>query len=176
MVLLIQVPPAPSIDRSWCTGSTSLQFTVANLSARKRARLRVLVERTGCELLYSLPYLPNFSPIKETLEKVKGLLRKAEARSREALVEAMGKALDTVTTARDEDVSSSTPVIIGPTILIVAVETGWADRAYRGEDFTRGSLQYLVLSPYRRMQVYMRYCQTLWVGPDHAPPFRSSLH
>jgi hypothetical protein len=37
------------------------------------------------------------SPIEEAFSKVKGLLRKAEARSREALVEAMGKALDAVT-------------------------------------------------------------------------------
>jgi hypothetical protein len=34
---------------------------------------------------------------REAFSKVKGLLRKAEARSREALIEAMGKALDAVT-------------------------------------------------------------------------------
>jgi transposase len=40
----------------------------------------------------------TFRPIEEAFSKVKGLLRKAQARSREALVEAMGKALDAVTT------------------------------------------------------------------------------
>jgi hypothetical protein len=36
------------------------------------------------------------SPIEEVLSKAKGFLRRAEARSRAALVEAMGKALDAV--------------------------------------------------------------------------------
>ena len=73
-----------------------------NLSARKGERVRELLERSaGCELLYLPPsYSPDFDPIDEASWKVKGLLRRAEARSREALVEAMGKALDAVT-ARD---------------------------------------------------------------------------
>jgi transposase len=71
-----------------------------NLSAHKGKRVRELVESAGCELLYLPPYSPDFSPIEEAFSKVKGLLRKAEARSREALVEAMGKALDAVS-ARD---------------------------------------------------------------------------
>jgi transposase len=71
-----------------------------NLSAHKGERVRELIESTGCELLYLPPYSPDFSPIEEAFSKVKGLMRKAEARSREALVEAMGKALDAVT-ARD---------------------------------------------------------------------------
>jgi transposase len=69
-----------------------------NLSAHKGERVRELVESAGCELLYLPPYSPDFSPIEEAFSKVKGLLRKAEARSRKALVEAMGKALDAVTT------------------------------------------------------------------------------
>ncbi len=69
-----------------------------NLSAHKGGRVRELLERSaGCELLYLPPYSPDFSPIEEAFSKVKGLLRKAEVRSREALVEAMGKALDAVT-------------------------------------------------------------------------------
>ncbi len=71
-----------------------------NLSAHKGDRVRALVEKAGCVLLYLPPYSPDLSPIEEAFSKVKGLLRKAEARSREALVEAMGKALDAVT-ARD---------------------------------------------------------------------------
>jgi transposase len=69
-----------------------------NLSAHKGERVRELLESAGCELLYLPPYSPDFSPIEEAFSKVKGLLRRAEARSREALVEAMGKALDAVTT------------------------------------------------------------------------------
>jgi transposase len=71
-----------------------------NLSAHKGERVRELLESAGCELLYLPPYSPDFSPIEEAFSKVKALLRKAQARSREALVEAMGKALDAVT-ARD---------------------------------------------------------------------------
>ena len=71
-----------------------------NLSAHKGERVKELVENAGCELLYLPPYSPDFSPIEEAFSKVKGLLRKAEARSREALVEAIGKALDAIT-ARD---------------------------------------------------------------------------
>lgn len=68
-----------------------------NLSAHKGERVKELVESAGCELLYLPPYSPDLSPIEEAFSKVKGLLRKAEARSREALVEAMGKTLDAVT-------------------------------------------------------------------------------
>jgi transposase len=71
-----------------------------NLSAHKGKRVRELIESVGCKLLYLPPYSPDLSPIEEAFSKVKGLVRKAEARSREALVEAMGKALDAVT-ARD---------------------------------------------------------------------------
>jgi transposase len=73
---------------------------MANLSAHKGERIRELLRSAGCELLYLPPYSPDFSPIEEAFSKVKGLLRKAEARSREALVEAIGKALDAIT-ARD---------------------------------------------------------------------------
>jgi transposase len=71
-----------------------------NLSTHKDERVRELVRSAGCELLYLPPYSPDFSPIEEAFSKVKGLFRKAETRSREALVEAMGKALEAVT-ARD---------------------------------------------------------------------------
>jgi len=48
-------------------------------------------------VLYLPPYSPDLSPIEEAFSKVKGHFREAEARSREALVEAMGKALDAIT-------------------------------------------------------------------------------
>ena len=67
-----------------------------NLSAHKTDRVRELVEQRGCELLYLPPYSPDLSPIEEAFSKLKGLLRKVEARSREALVEAMGVALSAI--------------------------------------------------------------------------------
>ncbi len=68
-----------------------------NLSAHKTDRVRELIEGRGCELLYLPPYSPDLNPIEEAFAKVKALLRRAGARTREALIEAMGRALDAVT-------------------------------------------------------------------------------
>ena len=68
-----------------------------NLSSHKGGRVRELVEGCGCELLYLPPYSPDLNPIEEAFAKLKTLLRKTGARTREALVEAMGRALDAVT-------------------------------------------------------------------------------
>ena len=67
-----------------------------NLSAHKGERVRELIEQRGCELVYLPPYSPDFNPIEQAFSKVKGLLRKAEARTREGLIGAMGRALDAV--------------------------------------------------------------------------------
>jgi transposase len=64
-----------------------------NLSAHKGSRIRQLIEERGCELRYLPSYSPDLNPIEEAFSKVKGMLRRAEARGREALIEAMGKAL-----------------------------------------------------------------------------------
>jgi transposase len=68
-----------------------------NLSAHKGERVRELIEERGCELIYLPSYSPDLNPIEEAFSKIKGLVRKAEARSREALVEAIGWALSAVT-------------------------------------------------------------------------------
>jgi len=68
-----------------------------NLSAHKSKKVRELVEARGCKLLYLPPYSPDFNPIEEAFAKIKGLLRKAQARTPRALVEAMGAALSSVT-------------------------------------------------------------------------------
>jgi transposase len=67
-----------------------------NLNAHKGERVRELVETCGCELFFLPAYSPDFSPIEEAFSKVKGFMRRAETRTREALVEAMGKALGAV--------------------------------------------------------------------------------
>ena len=71
-----------------------------NLASHKGEKVRELIEGRGCELLYLPPYSPDFNPIEEAFSKVKALVRKARTRTREALVEALGAALDAVT-ARD---------------------------------------------------------------------------
>jgi transposase len=68
-----------------------------NLSAHKGERVRELIEGRGCELLYLPSYSPDFNPIEEAFAKIKGFLRKSEARAREALVEAIGAAISAVT-------------------------------------------------------------------------------
>jgi transposase len=68
-----------------------------NLSAHQGPRVRQLIEEPGCELIHLPPYSPDFNPIEQAFSKFKGLLHRAEARTREALIEAMGVALSAVT-------------------------------------------------------------------------------
>ena len=58
-----------------------------------------MIEQQGCELLYLPAYSPDYNPIEEAFAKIKNLLRKAAARSKEALVEALGAALSAVSVA-----------------------------------------------------------------------------
>jgi transposase len=68
-----------------------------NLSAHKGDRVRELVEGRGAELLFLPSYSPDFSPIEEAFSKLKALLRREKARTKEALLEAIGRALDAIT-------------------------------------------------------------------------------
>jgi transposase len=59
--------------------------------------VRELIEGRGCEPLFLPSYSPDFSPIEEAFGKVKSsVLRRVEARTKGALVEAIGRALDAV--------------------------------------------------------------------------------
>jgi transposase len=64
-----------------------------NLSSHKGERVKELIEQRGCELMYLPPYSPDLNPIEEAFAKIKGLIRKAEARTREALLEAIATAI-----------------------------------------------------------------------------------
>ncbi len=66
------------------------------LGAHRPRRVRKLIEARGCELIYLPPYSPDLNPIEEALSKVKHILRKIGARTKEALIEAMGGALGAV--------------------------------------------------------------------------------
>ncbi len=72
---------------------------VDNLGAHRPKRIRELIEQQGCELVYLPAYSPDYNPIEEAFAKIKNLLRKAAARSKEVLVEAIGAALSAVTAA-----------------------------------------------------------------------------
>jgi transposase len=67
-----------------------------NLRAHRPKRVRELIEGRGCELVYLPAYSPDYNPIEEAFAKIKNLLRKAVARSKEALVEAIGAALSAI--------------------------------------------------------------------------------
>ena len=73
------------------------QVVMDNLTAHKGERVRELIEGKGCELLYLPPYSPEFNPIEEAFSKIKSFLRRIGARTKEALVKAIGEALDAVT-------------------------------------------------------------------------------
>jgi transposase len=78
------------------TLSSGQVVVMDNLSAHKGGRVRQMIERRGCELLYLPPYSPDYNPIEEAFAKLKGRLRAATTRSREALIEAMGVALEAI--------------------------------------------------------------------------------
>jgi transposase len=64
-----------------------------NLQAHKSTRVRKLIESVGASVLFLPPYSPDFSPIEEAFSKIKAILRSLEARTQEALVQAIGQAL-----------------------------------------------------------------------------------
>jgi len=70
-----------------------------NLGAHRPKRVRELIEARGCELVYLPAYSRDYNPIEEAFAKIKSLLRKAAARSKEILVEAIGAALSAVSAA-----------------------------------------------------------------------------
>lgn len=68
-----------------------------NLQVHKMRRVRKLIEERDCSLVLLPSYSPGFNPIEQAFSKIKGILRKAKARTFEALVEATGQALWAVT-------------------------------------------------------------------------------
>jgi transposase len=83
----------PSLRRGQVVVMDNLSLPTRANGSERSSRARV----ASYSLLYLPPYSPDFSPIEEAFSKVKGLLRKGGTRSREALVEAIGEALDAVT-------------------------------------------------------------------------------
>jgi transposase len=64
------------------------------LGAHRTDKVRELIEDKGAELLFLPSYSPDLNPIEEAFTKIKGIVRKVGARTREALVEAMVEAMD----------------------------------------------------------------------------------
>ena len=67
------------------------------LGAHRTQKVRDLVEGRGADLVFLPPYSPDLNPIEEAFSKVKGIVRKANTRTRGALNEAIGEALSAIT-------------------------------------------------------------------------------
>ena len=65
-----------------------------NLGCHKSAAVRTAIEAAGAELRFLPPYSPDFNPIEMAFSKLKALLRKAAARTRDALWETVGSLID----------------------------------------------------------------------------------
>jgi transposase len=67
-----------------------------NLSVHKGKWVRELIEEKGCQLWLLPSYSPDMNPIEEAFSKVKNLIRKAKARTLEALFTVTARALRAV--------------------------------------------------------------------------------
>ena len=68
-----------------------------NLSIHTGEKVRQAIEARGCRLLFLPSYSPDLSPIEEAFSKLKTFLRRAQARTHEALQEALAQAITTIT-------------------------------------------------------------------------------
>ena len=82
-------------EGAWASPRAQTEIVIMDkMGAHRAKRIRELIEGGGCELLYLPAYSADYNPIEEALlAKIKNLLSKVAARSKEALVEAIGAAL-----------------------------------------------------------------------------------
>lgn len=74
-----------------------------NLSAHTGETIRQLIEARGARLQFLPPYSSDFNPIELCWSKIKTALRAAKARTFEALVEALSKALRSISLTDIQD-------------------------------------------------------------------------
>lgn len=65
-----------------------------NLASHKTEAVREAIEAAGAELRFLPPYSPDFNPIENAFAKLKALLRKVAARTRDALWSAVADAIE----------------------------------------------------------------------------------
>ena len=74
------------------------QIVVAdNLSSHTSPRVVELLTAKGCEIIFLPPYSPDLNPIEMAFSKLKTLIRKAAARTSQALWKQVGRACDLFT-------------------------------------------------------------------------------
>lgn len=74
-----------------------------NLPAHKPTAIREAIHAAGAELRFLPPYSPDFNPIEMAFSKLKALLKKAAARTKDDLWNAIAQAIDTFTTNECEN-------------------------------------------------------------------------
>jgi transposase len=95
------------VQSPWTYGTTAgqeaAQSEAPRLSTRRAANKIAAVNEAivadGASLLYLPAYSPDFNPIEQFLAKLKALLRKAAARTKEALWQTAGQLLERVPSA-----------------------------------------------------------------------------
>ena len=86
------------LDRVLCPALRPGQTVVLdNLSVHKSEAVREKIEAAGCRLWFLPAYSPDFNPIEHAFAKLKQSLRKAKARTQEALEAAIAAGLTTIT-------------------------------------------------------------------------------
>ena len=68
-----------------------------NLSSHKVPQVRGWIESAGAQLLYLPPYSPDLNPIEKAWAKLKQSLRSAQARTKDALEQAVTDAIKLIT-------------------------------------------------------------------------------
>ena len=68
-----------------------------NLASHRSARVRKLIRAHGAKLFFLPKYSPDLNPIEQVFAKLKHLLRKAQARSLDAVCTAVGQLLRSFT-------------------------------------------------------------------------------
>jgi transposase len=81
---------APSL----CEGQV---VVLDGLGVHRTEKVRELIERRGADVVSLPSYSPDLNPIEEAFSKIKQLVRKDGQRVREALVDAVARALAAVT-------------------------------------------------------------------------------
>lgn len=99
--LLLDGPMDGEVFRAWCEQMLAPALSpgsiviMDNLAAHKVAGVREAIEACGATLLYLPPYSPDLNPIENAFAKLKAHVRKAAARTVDALEAATANALQT---------------------------------------------------------------------------------
>lgn len=99
--MLLDGPMDGEVFRAWCEQMLAPLLrpghivVMDNLAAHKVEGVRLAIEARGATLLYLPPYSPDLNPIENAFAKLKAHVRKAAARTIEALEVAAAQALQT---------------------------------------------------------------------------------